>query len=216
MTPPGSFRPVYRPGRYVVPNEQEALEIAVGAILTQNTAWSNVEKAIESLHSHRAMEVRKILKMSQRRLERLIRSSGYFRQKAERLQIFLTRASERGGMKRWFDRPLDRLRQELLSLSGIGPETADSILLYAAAKPAFVVDAYTLRIGERLGWYCKATYEQVQTALIAALPRSVTTYQEFHALVVALAKFYCRKEPLCAHCPMADVCEYSQESRRES
>src|SRR5262249_30055471 len=137
---------------------------------------------------------------------------GYFRQKAARLRIFLTRARSRGGMSRWLRQKLEPLREDLLSLSGVGPETADSILLYAGAKLAFVVDAYTLRIGERLGWFRNADYRGAQTMLVRALPRSVKTYQEFHALVVAFAKLYCRKDPLCGHCPMAVDCNYARKN----
>ena len=207
------------PGSLPGPSGREALEIAVGAILTQNTAWSNVEKAIEAIHGAGAMDAGRLRSMPARRLERLVRSSGYFRQKAARLKVFLREAARRGGLDAWLKRPRSALREELLSVSGIGPETADSIVLYAAAKPSFVVDAYTLRIGERLGWFPigdgagaqgrPASYETAQSWLVAALPFSGIVYNEFHALVVMLGKLYCRKEPLCGHCPLRENCRYA-------
>ena len=210
MASPRGFRPEYHPGRFRVPAEKEALEIAVGAILTQNTAWNNVEKALEAIHRAGAMSLHSLLKMPQSRLERLIRSSGYFRQKGHRLKVFLRRVRDRGGLKPWLKRSVGGVRGELLALSGIGPETADSILLYAGAKPVFVIDAYTLRIGERLGWFKDASYEEAQTVLVNRLPKSVPVYQEFHALLVSLAKLFCRKEPLCPACPLCRDCGYAR------
>ena len=209
----GATRPRYHPGRYRRPGDREAFEIAIGAILTQNTAWTNVERAIESLNRTGTMRPEALVAVPRRRLETLIRSSGYFRQKAERLKTFVAHLRRRGGLRRWLSGPLPALRDELLSLSGVGPETADSILLYAGARPVFVVDAYTLRIGERLGWFRAATYESAQAMFVESLPRSVKVYQEAHALIVALGKLYCRKEPLCGHCPLAGDCGYARTNR---
>lgn len=214
MTPRGALSPVYRTRR-APPNEGEALEIAVGAILTQNTAWTNVERALRELHRARAMALGPLLRLPRRRLERLIRSSGYFRQKALKLRAFLSRLKERGGsLRRWLSGDLGAVRAELLGLYGIGPETADSILLYAGSRPAFVVDAYTLRIGGRLGWWLGADYPSAQSYLTRRLPRSVPVYEELHALLVALAKYYCRPEPLCGACPLASGCRRGK--RRET
>lgn len=203
VTPRGSSRPRYRPGRYGPPGgEKAALEVCLGAILTQNTAWTNVEKALESLHRARAVSVPRLLRMRRTRLERLIRPSGYFSQKAGRLKGFLRRAPR--PLARWLKRVS---REELLAVKGIGPETADSILLYAAGRPAFVVDAYTRRIGARLGWYGdRAGYDEVQAHLTVRLPRSVPVYQEMHALLVELAKRHCRTAPACAGCPLSGGC----------
>lgn len=202
--------PRYRPGRYGRLGEREALEVAVGAILTQNTSWGNVEKAVASLHRASGMRLSGLLRLRPRRLQRLIRSSGYFRQKAGKLRVFL-RALERRrvSLGSWLGGGLQCVRGELLGLYGIGPETADSILLYAGSRPAFVVDAYTLRIGARVGWFAAGTdYERAQLALTRRLPRAVTVYQEFHALLVALAKTYCRAQPLCPACPLRGGCRH--------
>ncbi|MBI3548342.1 MAG: hypothetical protein HY078_04730 [Elusimicrobia bacterium] len=213
VTPRGGSRPVYRPGRYARPTEGEALEIVLGAILTQNTAWTNVERALASLRAAGATTSASILRADRRRLERLIRSSGYFRQKAARLKIFLEHARRRAPtLRRWLSRPLDALRKDLLSVNGVGPETADSILLYAGGRPVFVVDAYTLRIGRRIGWFSGEGYDDAQRYLVRRLPRSVTVYQEFHALVVALAKYFCRTEPVCVGCPIREGCGHGSRS----
>ena len=206
------LRPAYHPGRYHAPSEREALEIAVGAILTQNTAWSNVEKAIAGLRGASALTPDALRKIPRRRLEKLIRSSGYFRQKAVKLLDFLRHVDGRGGsIRRWLSGPLDSLREDLLSVRGVGPETADSILLYAGGRSAFVVDAYTIRIGRRIGWYRQAAYDQVQRYLVERLPCSKVVYQEFHALIVALAKYHCRTEPLCGACPLREGCRHGRK-----
>ncbi|MEM4266335.1 MAG: endonuclease, partial [Candidatus Woesearchaeota archaeon] len=140
-------------------SEDEMLEICVGAILTQNTAWKNVEKALDNLFSARAMSLRRLASMPRARLAQLIRSSGYYNQKAERLQLFARHVlKEHRSFSRMFKQDLEPLREELLSLKGIGPETADSMLLYAGRKPIFVIDAYTKRICAREG-ICKPDVE---------------------------------------------------------
>ncbi len=180
-------------------------EMMVGAILTQNTNWQNVEKAIANLQLSGALDARAMLDMDEIRLRELIRPSGFFRQKAARLRLFckfyLEQDREQG------IKDLADPRAALLSLSGIGPETADSILLYALGIPVFVVDAYTKRIFTRLGLLQEKTdYSQTQAWFHAQLDKDVSLYKEFHALIVQHAKQYCRVKPLCAHCPLGPIC----------
>ncbi len=187
----------------------------MGAILTQNTNWTNVEKALGRLHEAGVRDLKDFLRLDRRRLERLIRSSGYFRQKARRLQGFLRHLDKKGGrVGRWLSGEPGARRRELLDLHGIGPETADSILLYAAGRPVFVVDAYTLRIGSRLGWWKTADYGLAQAYLTKRLSAQASVYGEFHALLVALAKGHCRKKPVCVGCPLQDVCRWSLNHAR--
>lgn len=209
VTPAGGRKPRYRPGRSVALTERQRLEVCTGAILTQNTNWGNVEKAMERLHDAGLRDLDALLAVPPRRLEGLIRSSGYFRQKAKKLKTFARHLAARGGkVGRWLCGDLRERREELLGLHGVGPETADSILLYAGGRAAFVVDAYTLRIGKRLGWLRKATYEQAQGYLTRRLPEDVGLYNEFHALLVKLAKERCRKTPQCPGCPVQEVCRH--------
>jgi endonuclease-3 related protein len=185
-------------------------EICVGALLTQNTSWTNVEKALAALRAYGLMSPEQMAAASPARLRRAVRSSGYFRQKAGRLRDFCRRVlRERPeGLRRWFAAaPAAALRAELLSYKGIGPETADCIVLYAACKPSFVVDAYTRRIGGRLGLGPRADYAAWQALFEAALPPDVKVYNEYHALLVKLGKDLCRKTgPRCGACPLAGIC----------
>ena len=154
---------------------QSRFEVIVGAYLTQNTAWTNVEKALRSLRKARLLTISGIRRTPVDELERLIRSAGYFRQKAQRLKIFVSFLDDRygGSLARMFARPTAELRDELLALNGVGPETADSILLYAGNHPVFVVDAYTRRILERHGIIRKAAdYEEIRTLFEAALGKT--------------------------------------------
>lgn len=183
----------------------------VGAILTQNTSWANVEKAIDALKNAQALSVRAIARMPRRHLERLIRPSGYFRQKAKRLQLF-AREMEKHPFLARKSGSLKDLRTRLLSLHGIGPETADSMLLYAGGYPVFVVDAYTRRIGQRIGLFQHDAYEQIRSYFEGHLPRKVRLYNEFHALLVRLAKEVCTKRrPKCQLCPVRLTCRYGRE-----
>lgn len=184
---------------------QMPFEVMVGAILTQNTAWANVEKAIDNLKLARCLTPRKIRDISLSRLARLIRPSGYYNIKAERLKAFINFLFEKyhGSPQLMFKTNLSRLRQELLNVKGIGPETADSILLYAANKPIFVVDAYTKRILERHHILDgKINYDEVQNIFMHNLEPRVKLFNEFHALLVRLGKDFCKKKPLCARCPL--------------
>ena len=184
-------------------------EMMVGALLTQATSWRNVEQAIGTLREARALTPTGLLALRPRRLERLIRPSGYFRQKAVRLREFSRWYLQRyrGSPRRMFRTPWRRLREELLGVRRVGPETADSILLYAGEAPVFVVDAYTTRVLRRhrlIGG--QATYEGVQQVAMAQLGRRSRLYNECHALLVAVGKQFChRRAPACARCPLGDL-----------
>jgi endonuclease III related protein len=181
-------------------------EVIVGAILTQNTAWTNVERAIANLRRANLLTPAALERVERRRLERLIRSSGYFRQKARKLKEFVRflRREFGGSLARMFRTPTAELRERVLSVHGIGRETADSILLYAGGHSVFVVDAYTQRILARHGLAGeKAGYEQVRALFEASLPRDPATYNEFHGLIVNVGKNWCRtREPRCQECPL--------------
>ncbi|MFH1854231.1 MAG: endonuclease III domain-containing protein [Candidatus Omnitrophota bacterium] len=185
------------------------LEIIVGAILTQNTAWVNVEKAIFNLKKRKVLNVRRLLSISEDKLSELIRPAGYFNVKAGRLKNFLNflRTSYGGSINKMFKTETERLRRELLSLNGIGPETADSILLYAGNRPVFVVDAYTKRVFLRHGFISSdATYDDLQSLFMKNLLPEEKLFNEFHALIVELGKNICRsKKPLCDKCPIRRI-----------
>ncbi len=185
-------------------------EICVGAVLTQNTAWANVEKALKALRLAGLTGPRELAACPQPRLERAVRSSGYFKQKARRLKDFWRRAlaEHPEGLEKWF-MAADRagLRAELLSYKGVGPETADSMVLYAAGKASFVIDAYTRRMGERAGLAKGLSYDGWKALFEGGLPPDVKMYNECHALLVKLGKDFCRKtKPLCGPCPLTKVC----------
>lgn len=198
-------------GRQLTEKEQEALkqaEITAGEylqenkrklndnVLTQNTNWKNVEKALYMLSKHKLIDPRKIKMVDHESLATCIRSSGYYNQKAERLKaaadFFLKNDSPN--------------RDQLLAIKGIGPETADSILLYAYGQPVFVIDAYTKRIFERLGYRLKK-YEEWQNLFMDSLPKDPSIYNEYHALLVELGKNYCRTKPVCKGCPVKRFCK---------
>jgi endonuclease III related protein len=181
-------------------------EVMVGAILTQNTAWTNVEKAITELKRADALSPEALAKMDQPALGQLIRSSGYYNQKAERLQRFAWFFLDEfgGSIARMAAEDTAALRTRLLALKGIGPETADSILLYALNQPIFVVDAYTRRIFSRAGFLPPdADYHAIQDFFTSRLPRDISLYNDFHAQIVYLGKDYCRTKPQCQECPLA-------------
>lgn len=184
------------------------LEMILGAILTQNTTWSNVEKAIRRLKSKRLLSVRALQNTTQDALKRAIRPSGYYNMKAHRIRIFLKNLKmHHKSLDTFLSQDVHTLRQELLSTEGIGPETADSIVLYAARKPVFVVDAYTRRIFKRLGFIGgDEDYETVRTYFESRLPRDTKLCNEYHALIVRHAKEFCRKIPQCDACPLGDIC----------
>jgi endonuclease-3 related protein len=213
---------------------QSRLEVIVGAYLTQNTNWTNVEKAMANLRRARALSIKGLRELQLDQLQQLIRPSGYFRQKAEKLKTFVRflDANYSGSLDRMLSQPTEKLRAELLALNGVGPETADSILLYAGNHPVFVVDAYTRRIFERHGIItAKTKYDEIrlliENAVISAAPEQLELeelgsdprhpvsrmsrmsrselaqhYNELHALIVRAGNMYCRSTPKCEGCPL--------------
>ncbi len=181
----------------------------MGAILTQSAAWSNVERAIANLKGAGCLTPLALYEVSEERLAELVRPSGYFRAKAAKLKAFARHLVGRhgGDLGRLFGPETAALREELLGLYGIGPETADSILLYAAGRPVFVVDAYTMRLLERLGLAgAGARYDELQGLFMQHLPADPALFNEYHALIVHHGKERCRKRPLCASCALRPVC----------
>ena len=192
---------------------ESPFEVVVGAILTQNTAWTNVEKAIANLRAAAVLTPAAIRNLSRPELEQLIRPAGFFRQKAARLHHVTTvLVDDYGGrVESLCAGPLDAARVRLLALPGVGPETADSILLYAGHRPSFVVDAYTRRIFSRLGLLDGTErYEAIRARFMSELPHEAPLFNEYHALVVTLAKSHCRKlRPECPACPLFADCRFA-------
>ena len=187
---------------------ETSFEVMVGAILTQNTSWGNVEKAIQKLKGKGVLNPEGIHRLEKRELAPLIKSSGYYRIKADRLKAFMDFLYEEfdGNLKKMRKKKLEELRDRLLGVKGIGPETADSILLYGLKKSIFVVDAYTKRILSRHGMISeKAPYEEVQKMFMDHLPHDETLFNEYHALFVHLGKMVCRKIPRCDTCPLKGI-----------
>lgn len=191
----------YHPTDYVLPKTtNEIFEVCIGAILTQNTGWPNVENALLNLNAIDALSPEKLIPLDDKKLKFAIRPAGYFNQKAKKLIVFSKFFSELNGKI--------PSRAELLSLWGVGNETADSILLYAFKNPLFVVDAYTKRVFSRIG-LCKldSSYEEVQQLFHESLPADFKLFNEYHALIVELAKRNCAKNsPKCDSCPVQSVC----------
>jgi len=181
----------------VVNKKNKRFEIIVGAILTQNTAWKNVEKAIKNLYKNNAFSRKAILEMPMEKLADIIKPSGYYKQKAKKLKEI---AKLKGKIT----------RERLLKVWGIGKETCDAILLYAYNKPVFVIDAYTQRIFSRLG-FKKLDYDSLQKLFEENIPKDIEIYKEYHALLDELAKNYCKKKnPLCYKCPISKFCEFQK------
>lgn len=184
---------------------QTPFEVMVGAILTQNTAWTNVEKAILNLKKAGKLSLNALRLLPKKKLAVLIRPAGYFNIKADRLKHFIRFfiREYQGDLRRMRREPLAILRQKLLRVNGVGPETADSILLYALNKRAFVIDAYTKRIFARHGaGHVTDPYEDWQKLFVGALPRNTALYNDYHAQIVRVAKNYCRKAARCHSCPL--------------
>ncbi len=183
-----------------------ALEVCVGAILTQNTNWRNVEKAIANLKAADCMSVAKLHAMDAAALAELIRPAGYYNRKAGRLKNFIAHVADRWGddLGGFLDRSVSTLQEELLSVNGVGRETADSIILYAAGKCTFVVDAYTARIALRHGLiYAEADYNEIKDTFESSLPDDVDLFSDYHAQLVAVGKTYCRpRQAKCDKCPL--------------
>jgi endonuclease-3 related protein len=188
---------------------ETAIEIVVGAVLTQNTNWSNVTKAIRNLQNAGALSYQVLLEMSMAELAGYIRPSGYYNIKSKRLKnlLFMIRDRYEGDLLRLLSDETHAARSSLLAVQGIGPETADSILLYAGDHPVFVVDAYTHRIFSRHGLIAEESdYQSMQEEFTCRLPVSSALYNEYHALLVMLGKNFCKKtNPLCGQCPLKGV-----------
>lgn len=181
-------------------------EVMVGAVLTQNTNWGNVSKAIDNLKNGNILSFEALAALYVEELAAYIRPAGYYNLKASRLQNLLRFIEERhqGRLADFFEQDTAALRRQLLSVKGVGPETADSIILYAAGKPVFVVDAYTYRIMNRHGLAAEDDgYDELQDIFVSSLPEDAALFNEYHALLVRLGKDYCKKNrPLCSGCPL--------------
>jgi endonuclease-3 related protein len=190
---------------------EEPFEVIVGAILTQSAAWGNVEKVIANLKASGALSPAALRRLKLSKLAELVHPCGYYNAKALKLKSLAFWLGNHYGddLKRFFDHSIDDLRQQLLSIHGIGQETADSIILYAAAKPVFVVDAYTRRILSRLGLAPqKDSYATYQALFMDKLPADTRLFNEYHALLVAQGKSVCRRRPLCPQCCLSDICSF--------
>ncbi len=190
-------------------------EVMIGAVLTQNTAWKNVQRAIAALRKAGKLNLRGIAHMPTPKLAQLIRSSGFYNQKSQALKIFAEYFGERFGfdLPRMREAGLRELRRELLELYRIGPETADSILLYALEKPIFVIDAYTKRIFSRHEFLkFEEPYEVFQRFFMDHLPQDLRLYNEYHALIVHTGHRFCKPKPLCPECPL--FCLFPKESKK--
>ncbi len=194
-------------------------EIIVGAVLTQNTNWPNVEKALENLKSENMLDIKKISEIKIENLKKIIKPSGFYNQKAKRLKnlALYLKNNYNCNLNKFFSDDLQKIRKELLSLNGIGPETADSILLYAGNLPIFVVDAYSKRICKRLPLYTKLTYDEIQNYFQNELLKTyqideiTKIYNKLHALIVNFAKKYCKKKPDCINCFFKKDCTFAKQ-----
>jgi endonuclease III related protein len=188
---------------------ESPLEVLIGAVLVQNTSWKNVERAIANLRDDRLLDIRALSRLPVEELAEVIRPAGYFRVKARRLHnllAFVVREYD-GSLDAMFQTDVATLREQLLGVHGIGPETADAILLYAGNLPTFVVDTYTHRVLARHGWIgYEADFHEIKDYFESSFPPDAPLYNEFHALLVRLGKDYCRKtNPKCDECPLADM-----------
>ena len=201
-------------GQHWWPADTE-FEVIVGAILTQAASWKNVESAIENLKSKKILTPAGIKGITTAELGKLIRPAGYYNVKSKKLKKFVDflYKNYNGDLNLFLSQPIGKLRDELLSIWGIGNETADSIVLYAAHKPSFVVDAYTRRIFSRLGFVDDdVSYENLKKFFEKNLPEDVGLYKEFHALIVELGKNYCRTKPACGECPINYGCKSNERN----
>ncbi len=194
-------------------------EVLVGAILTQQTSWKNVEKAIANLKAADMLNISKISKCEIDYLQQLVHPAGFYRQKASRLKEICSLIIDRyGNLGNFLSLDADDLRQSLLSMKGIGRETADSIILYASGQPIFVIDAYTRRIlGRVYGLeedYKSMSYDELQRHIESKIKRDLELYQDFHAQIVQLGKDYCLNKPICKECPLNEICSYNMHSKQ--
>ncbi len=207
VTEKGKTKPEYKNRKKL--SEKQKLEVCFGAILTQNTSWKNVEKAIIRLNKKNLIDAEKILKTRKQTLAKAIKSAGYFNQKAVYLKEFCRHLKKYDFSLNKFFAEKD-LRTELLSVKGIGKETADSILLYSAEKPVFVVDAYTKRIISRISGEKEKSYDELQNFFHKNLKKGAELFNEFHALFVEHAKQFCMKKPLCKNCFLKKECVFGK------
>ena len=199
VTEKESRKPIYKKRGKLSANQR--FEIIIGTILTQNTAWKNVEKALIELNKRKLLDKNKLKSLPAKKLGKIIKSSGYFNQKAKKIKAMLE----------FLESGKEINRENLLGIWGVGPETADSILLYAYSKPFFVIDAYTKRIFTRLGLAeSKVTYQELQETFHKNLPKDQGLFNEYHALLVKHAIKSCRTKPLCEECVLRRQCEYSR------
>lgn len=190
-------------------------EVFIGAILTQQTTWKNVEKAIANLKGAGLLGVASLSRAKTETIAELIRPSGYYRQKALRLREACSWVIENyGSLESLFALDLKPLREVLLGINGIGPETADSIILYAAEKPSFVIDAYTKRITNRVyGVLMGISYDGLKQLFESNLPRKTELFNDYHAQMVELAKMHCKSKPACGGCPLSKICLYAAKAK---
>lgn len=190
-----------------------AFEVMIGAILTQNTAWTNVEKAIGNLREQGLIDAIPMIEAPAAELATAIRPSGYYNVKTQRLRNLCIAYLEEGGFEGMAALPTETLRERLLRIQGVGRETADDILLYAFHRPIFVVDTYTRRIFSRIGWIeGNEAYDRVREDVEACLGDDPQVYNELHALIVMLGKEACRPNPQCPSCPAVGLCAYGQRA----
>lgn len=196
----------YNKNNFDIPrNRKEEFEIMLGAILTQNTAWKNVEKALHNLREKDLIDAEKIKKVPLKKLAEFIRPSGYYNQKSGRLKIMADFFLANKSLPK---KSVGEMRSLLLDVKGVGPETADSIILYAFRKPSFVIDTYTKRIFSRLGICGKeCKYDELQDIFHSNLPSDAKLFNEYHALIVEHAKRFCAKKPDCAGCFLKKECK---------
>ncbi len=190
-------------------------EVVVGALLMPQTTWANVERAIASLREAGLLDPHRLAAAPVATIRRHVRVAGLYTVKPVRLKALCRHLVDRsdGDLRAYFDRPTEAVRADLLAQDGVGPETADSILLYAGRHPVFVVDAYTVRIATRIGLVATGEYEKVQRFFERHVPRDVARYQEYHALLVAHAKSLCRLRPRCGACPLRSRCDLGRRQR---
>ena len=191
-------------------------EVIVGALLMQQTAWRNVATAIKNLKAADLLGIHALAAAPLPVLRTQVRIAGLYQTKPARLRNFCRHLLERSGgdLDRYFRRPTPEVRADLLAQDGVGPETADSILLYAGGHPVFVVDAYTIRIGRRIGLFATDEYPMIQRFFERRMRGDVDRYREYHALLVAHAKSLCRPTPRCEACPVRSICDFGRRPRR--
>ncbi|MCX7913229.1 MAG: hypothetical protein N2511_01445 [Thermodesulfovibrionales bacterium] len=187
---------------------ESSFEVAIGAILTQNISWENAKRAIENLKRENLLNPKALREIPIKRLSELIKPSGYYNIKSKKIKAFVDFVYEysNGNLEKFKDINIDLLRSLLLSVYGIGPETADSILLYSLEKPIFVVDIYTKRVFSRHNLINhEATYDEIQRLVHSKLQRDSKLYNEYHALLVKVGKDYCKPKPICKRCPLNGI-----------